>query len=224
MNLAKKLDALKMKFAEVRNISKQAQCRVVLESESPFTEIIARLAMLKLNRIRIKFSLTTGGNKDRMNIGKSRLDDEDESWISVGPNSQPVKVAKGQTKAEAVEGFVAEKEAEREAEAVAEEQAYDISVKPTVTHPGMVNAVNDIYRGQLPSKKSKAMIGNGTTMDAARHEIKTGEKVGGRDHVGKSKEMVSRLNNILSMKDVPERDRFVAEALIRDLQNAIDGR
>lgn len=55
---------------------------------------------------------------------------------------------------------------------------FDINVKPDVSNPKMQNIVNDVYKGQGGANT----IGNGTTMDAVRNEIKTGLPTNGRFH------------------------------------------
>ena len=92
-------------------------CRAARKKEDALPVVLqARLFFLKERCRELGMELTNPAPKVRMNIGKSRLDDDEKKWTSVGPNKQPVKIGKGQTKAEAVQGFIAEKEAEREAE------------------------------------------------------------------------------------------------------------
>ena len=49
-------------------------------------------------------------------VTTENFDAKKENWIKIGKNKQAVEVKEGQTKKEATEGFIEEKEAERKAE------------------------------------------------------------------------------------------------------------
>lgn len=49
----------------------------------------------------------------------------------------------------------------------------DLTVKPTAENQKFQNAINQLYR-------PNATVGNGSTMDAIRHELNTGQLVGGK--------------------------------------------
>jgi hypothetical protein len=53
--------------------------------------------------------------------------------------------------------------------------------------------VNDLYKGQ----DNPNSLGNGTTMDAVRNELLTGEPTFGRSHTQKLKEYMNALNKLL---------------------------
>lgn len=75
------------------------------------------------------------------------------------------------------------------------------------------NTINDLYR-------DNAKVLDGGTADAARHEILTGEAVGGKPHPKKVTERINNLNNILKRSDISDSDRLIAEALRQDLLDA----
>ena len=62
------------------------------------------------------------------------------------------------------------------------------------------------------------------TMDAIRHELKTGELVGGKGHLQKGQERVKNLENILKKEQLGTQDKALAEALLQDLKNALSGK
>ena len=45
--------------------------------------------------------------------------------------------------------------------------------------------------------RSNAKIGDGGTADAVKHELETGEKVGGKSHIKKAEEGIKFINNLL---------------------------
>ncbi|MFP1463669.1 hypothetical protein ACLB1E_31895 [Escherichia coli] len=53
--------------------------------------------------------------------------------------------------------------------------------KPDVTDSNLKNIIDDLYR-------PNAKVGSGSTADAVRYELATGEKVGGRGHVLKAQD------------------------------------
>ena len=94
---------------------------------------------------------------------------------------------------------------------------YDI--KPNVTNKKMKNIVDDLYKGQ----NGKNKIGNGTTMDAVRNELKTGLPTNGRFHTIKAQETISRLQRRLRAGDLTPDETDIAKGLIVDLLNALNG-
>lgn len=79
------------------------------------------------------------------------------------------------------------------------------------------NVIKELYR-------QGAIIGDGGTADAIRHEIKTGELVGGKSHIQKGKERLKNLENILKKSDLSKKDKKIAEKLHKDLKKALGGR
>ncbi|MGU3404564.1 hypothetical protein [Methylobacterium brachiatum] len=89
--------------------------------------------------------------------------------------------------------------------------------KPQVADARMKNIVGDLFR---PGAK----VGNGSTADAVRHELRTGELVGGRGHLIKAQEALTRLRNHMSDPTATPADKGTAKVLAQDLLNALRGR
>ncbi|MEL7648774.1 MAG: pre-toxin TG domain-containing protein [Sedimentibacter sp.] len=69
----------------------------------------------------------------------------------------------------------------------------NIDVKPTVSNEKLKNIINDLYKGQGGANT----IGNGTTMDAVRNEILTGQATNGKFHTSKLNDYVNALEKSL---------------------------
>lgn len=93
----------------------------------------------------------------------------------------------------------------------------DLTVKPTAKNQKLQNAINQLYR-------PNATVGNGSTMDAIRHELNTGQLVGGKSHLQKGQERVKNLENILKKEQLSPQDKALAEALLQDLKAALSGK
>jgi len=78
------------------------------------------------------------------------------------------------------------------------------------------NAIDQIYR---PGAKT----GDGGLADAIRHELQTGQLVGGKTHLIKGPERVRNLENILKNQNLSPSDKAIAEKLLNDLKNALGG-
>ncbi len=99
--------------------------------------------------------------------------------------------------------------------------ADDVLPTPSVSHPKLQNIVNDLYRGTTNPQR----VGNGTTMDAIRHELATGGAVHGRRHLEKGQIYANGLRNFLRRNpNASAHDRRVAQSLYDELQGAIGGR
>lgn len=61
-------------------------------------------------------------------------------------------------------------------------------------------------------------------MDAIRHELNTGQLVGGKSHLQKGQERVKNLENILKKEQLSPQDKALAEALLQDLKAALSGK
>jgi hypothetical protein len=96
----------------------------------------------------------------------------------------------------------------------------DIDVKPTVTNEKLNNIVNDLYKGQGGANT----IGNGTTMDAVRNEILTGQATNGKLHTSKLNDYVNALEKRLRAGDLNPNDEAIVNALIEDAKNALVGK
>ncbi len=91
---------------------------------------------------------------------------------------------------------------------------------PRVASGKLQNIINDLYRGTTNPNR----IGNGTTMDAIRHEVATGQRVGGVFHSQKGTDYARGLENWLRANpNAPYRDRVVAQSILDDLRSAMGG-
>ncbi len=72
-------------------------------------------------------------------------------------------------------------------------------------------------------RKGRPEIGDGGTADAVRHTIKTGEKVGGSDHIQKAQDAINRIDNIINKQgnNLSSREFEVLEQIRRDLEDAL---
>ena len=61
-------------------------------------------------------------------------------------------------------------------------------------------------------------------MDALRNELKTGQNTEGKFHAIKAQRMINGINNSLKSGKLDKYDTAVANALLRDLQNALSGK
>jgi hypothetical protein len=92
------------------------------------------------------------------------------------------------------------------------------SVSPS--QPKLQNIVDDLYRGTTNPQR----VGNGTTMDAIRHELATGQAVHGRRHLEKGQIYSNGLRNWLRRNPgASDHDRRVAQSLYDELQAAMRG-
>lgn len=78
------------------------------------------------------------------------------------------------------------------------------------------NAIDQIYR-------PGATTGDGSLADAIRHQLSTGELVGGKDHLIKGAERVKNLENIIKKETLSNSDSQLAQRLLNDLKNALGG-
>ncbi len=90
--------------------------------------------------------------------------------------------------------------------------------RPKVHDPKLDKIIGENYR-------EGAKVGSGSTADAVRHELKTGERVGGRLHDQKARDTITTLEKWL--KNNPSArpgDRAAAENVLKDLQNSLSGK
>lgn len=87
----------------------------------------------------------------------------------------------------------------------------------SVSNQKLKNAIDQIYR---PGAK----IGDGGLADAIRHELKTGELVGGKSHITKGIERVRNLENIIRTQNLSKSDLEIATKLLNDLKIALGGK
>lgn len=77
------------------------------------------------------------------------------------------------------------------------------------------SVINELYR-------EGSGIGDGGTADAIRHELATGELVGGRSHIRKGRERLRQIERILR-RNPDHPDRELLERLANDLRDALGG-
>ena len=90
--------------------------------------------------------------------------------------------------------------------------------RPAASNPELNSLLDKLYR-------PNAQIGSGSTAAAVRQELATGQPVGGAFHSQKAQESITALQRWLN--DNPTAagaDRAATENVIRDMQNALNGR
>ena len=66
--------------------------------------------------------------------------------------------------------------------------------------------------------------GTGSTADAVRYELKTGNKVGGKNHLQKAQDSIKALEKwIKNNPNANKSDIDTAQKYIKDLNNALNG-
>lgn len=90
--------------------------------------------------------------------------------------------------------------------------------RPDVEDPKLTNYVDQLFKGVDNPKR----FGDGTTMDAIRHELRTGETVHNRRHVIKGEETLRGLEKWLRQNpDASVGDRRVAQQLADEIREAL---
>jgi len=90
--------------------------------------------------------------------------------------------------------------------------------KPNVTDPKLRNLVDNLYKGTSNPNRT----GTGTTADAVRAELATGQSTAGKLHIQKAEETVRGLQNWLQKHpNASYSDRLVAQSLLNDLLHAL---
>lgn len=94
----------------------------------------------------------------------------------------------------------------------------DMLPKPNVTDPKLQNYVDNLYKGTT----NPGRVGTGTTADAVRNEILTGQPTGGTLHSIKAQETANGLTKWLrNNPGASPSDRLVAQSLLDDLKSAL---
>ena len=89
---------------------------------------------------------------------------------------------------------------------------------PEVASQKLQNIIDNLYKGTTNPHR----IGTGTTADAARHELATGQPVFGKYHLRKVQESIRGLENWLQKNpNAPRHDRLVAQSLLNELRDAV---
>jgi RHS repeat-associated protein len=97
------------------------------------------------------------------------------------------------------------------------EAGADVLATPEVENTKLQNVVNDLYKGTTNAER----VGTGTTADAVRNEIETGEATGGKFHFAKAEQYSTALSNLIKGGTLSPHDQVVAQSLFDDLQNAL---
>jgi len=94
--------------------------------------------------------------------------------------------------------------------------------KPQVRHWRLRRIVDDLWKGTTNPNR----VGDGTTMDAVRNEIRTNVPTHGRFHSNKAREAINALDNWLRRygPEATRTDRLWARQLRQELQRALEGR
>jgi hypothetical protein len=96
--------------------------------------------------------------------------------------------------------------------------ASGVLATPRVSSPKLQNIINDLYKGT----RNPGRVGTGTTADAVRHELATGQAVGRKFHSTKAADYARGLENWLrSNPNAPYQDRLVAQSVLDDLRSAL---
>ena len=99
-------------------------------------------------------------------------------------------------------------------------QLRDVLATPKVSDPKLQNYVENLYKWTT----NPARVGTGTTADAVRNEVATGQPTGGTFHSVKAQETIRGLERWLRRNpDAPYLDRLVARSLMDDLRDALGG-
>lgn len=90
--------------------------------------------------------------------------------------------------------------------------------RPEVDDPKLNNYVNQLFKGVAQDNRT----GDGTTMDAIRHELVSQELVHGKDHVRKGRDILRGLERWLrTRQDASQHDREIAQSLADELKELL---
>jgi hypothetical protein len=106
-------------------------------------------------------------------------------------------------------------------------QAIKLSIAPylAVKDPKLQGIVGRMYKGFFKYLETGKIIGDGSTADALRYELATGEKVFGATHLQKAQDLINSLSNWLKANSVTalQSDVDAARAMLGNLVSAIKG-
>ena len=86
----------------------------------------------------------------------------------------------------------------------------------SATDKKLISRIDKLYR-------ANSKVGNGSTADAIRHELRTGELLSPKGRFQKGIEMRNGLMNDIKSGRLNEADTAIARGLVKDLQNALSG-
>lgn len=89
-------------------------------------------------------------------------------------------------------------------------QNVDLDQKPTAENSQLQNIIDKLYKGQ----GNPNQIGNGTTMDAVKFELETGQLVEGRLHSQKAAELMQALKKLVVSGELSPADDAIARDII----------
>jgi hypothetical protein len=93
--------------------------------------------------------------------------------------------------------------------------------KPSVIDPKLSNLVEDLYKGT----KTPNPLGTGSTADAIRNELQTGQATFGKFHSDKGQQYVNALTKWLAQNpNASPGDISAAQQMLNDLQSALGGK
>jgi len=99
-------------------------------------------------------------------------------------------------------------------------KASRVIVKPSVTDPKLRSITQDLYKGVTTPKP----LGSGSTADAIRNELRTGQATYGRFHKQKGQEYARALEKWLQKNpNASDADRAAAQQMLNDLLSALKG-
>ena len=91
-----------------------------------------------------------------------------------------------------------------------------IAFQELVTNQKLKNLIGELYR-------EGASVGDGSAMAAASKQVKTGELVGGRNHIIKIVERIINLQRILEKEELSPKDRDFGESLLSKMKKSLKG-
>lgn len=93
-----------------------------------------------------------------------------------------------------------------------------VLAKPNVSDAKLQNYVDNLYKGTT----NPTRVGTGTTADAVRAELATGQATAGKFHMQKAEETIRGLQRWLrNNPNASYHDRLVAQSLLDDLLDAL---
>ncbi|MCQ2741856.1 MAG: hypothetical protein MJ239_00950 [Bacilli bacterium] len=91
-----------------------------------------------------------------------------------------------------------------------------IAIQESVNNQRLKNLVGELYR-------EGAEVGDGSAMAAASKQVKTGELVGGRNHIIKIEQRIVNLQRILAKEELSPTDRAFGERLLSKMEKSLKG-
>lgn len=86
----------------------------------------------------------------------------------------------------------------------------------SATDPKLKSRIDKMYR-------ANAKIGNGSTADVIRYELRTGKLLSPSGHSQKGTEMINGLLKDIKSGRLNASDTEIAKKLVKDLENALSG-